>query len=82
MATTRKTCISQVTAAFAEFANAHHGQTLTTTQINEGARTLMKDGSLHGYCVSDFAQKETDEHRSRRNPTLFERIEDGVYKVL
>ena len=84
MRTAKDTYIAQVTAAFAEFANAHHGETLTKAEIDEGARVLMRDGNLHGYCVSDFAQGETNEHRSRNNPTLFKRIEDGegVYVVL
>ena len=84
MRTAKDTYIAQVTAAFAEFANAHHGQTLSKAEIDEGARALMRDGDLHGYCVSDFARGETDEHRSRNNPTLFERIEgeNGAYIVL
>ena len=77
----KDTYIAQATAAFAEFANAHHNQQFRTKDINAAAQALMPDGSLHGYCVSDFARSETDKSYSRSNPTLFERITTGLYRV-
>lgn len=82
MRNSKDSYIAQVTAAFAEFANAHHGEKFSKSAIEEEVKQHIKDGSLHGYSVSDFTKKETSHHRSRNSPTLFERLEKGYYIVL
>ena len=76
----------QVIAAFAKYQNEHHNASqsrlFTTKEINEGARQNMSDGSQHGWCVSDFAQGETDNSRSKQNPTMFKREKRGYYTIL
>ena len=79
-----KTWREQVIAAFAKFQNEHRkdGVEFSTKEINEGARKNMSDGSLHGWCVSDFAKEETEKGRSIQNPTMFHRERKGRYTNL
>ena len=74
----------QVIAAFAKFQNEHRkiGREFSTREINDGARQNMKDGSLHGWCVSDFAKEETEKFRSVQNPTMFHRVRRCWYTIL
>ena len=81
----------QVIAAFAKFQNEHRNdkgknpsqkKSFSTKEINEGARQNMSDGSLHGWCVSDFAKEETEKSRSIQNPTMFHREKRGWFTIL
>lgn len=81
----------QVIAAFAKFQNEHRNgkgqdspksKLFSTKEINDGARKNMSDGSLHGWCVSDFAKEEAEKSRSVQNPTMFHRERRGWYTIL
>lgn len=68
-----------VRLAYEEFAKDHKGEKLTAKEINDGVKELLT--AAINMCVSDFAEPETTFPRSRKNKTLFERIEKGVYIV-
>ena len=63
----------EVAEAFIKFAKAHSGQRLTTAEIDEGARALMRDGDLHGYCISDFVPTDNPDKKiiPSENATLY-----------
>ena len=72
---------TKVRLAFEEYANANKGKMLRTKEINNAVKEML-DGSLGGWCVSDFAAPETSYSRSKHNKKLFERIKRGLYVVL
>lgn len=73
----------EIRQAFETFAANNKGKNgLTTKEINEGAKQLMSDNSLHGWCVSDFAEPETNHSRSKNNKPLFKREKRGFYTVI
>ena len=73
----------EVTAAFQRFASTKKtDEELTAAQINEGAKILISDGSLHGYCVSDYAKSDKLEYKNPPIKEIYKRIRRGVYVVL
>ena len=71
--------------AFEEFAKSNTGKTIRTKDVNNGVNAILQSNygiNLSGWCVSDFAEPETAQNRSKHNKTLFYRIKRGVYVVL
>lgn len=75
--------IKVIRLAYEEFATQHKGQTMSKKEIEDGVQRLL-DFDVNGeLCVSDFAEPETLQERSKLNKTLFKRTDtDGIYIIL
>ncbi len=64
--------------------NVFHGQKLTKAEIDEGARALMHDGDLHGYCISDFVPTDNPDKIiiPSENATLYRQNKRNDYSIL
>lgn len=71
---------TKIRNAFEVFASQHKGKEMRTKDINNGVAAIL-GGSLGGWCVSDFAEPETANPRSKYNKPLFKRIKRGFYLV-